>query len=88
MMKPARRRARTLLPTAMPAMVGAGRGCGWVEAEAVDELAWVVVGAGTGLAVVVKVITSCGWDVRVMVEVTVVVASALRTLRNVSMSIV
>ena len=83
-MKPARSRARTLLPAAMPAMAGVGRGFA-AAAAAVEEvgdglLVWEVGGGGMRLAVAVRVMMVGGWDVRVRVEVMVVVASALRTL--------
>jgi hypothetical protein len=84
MMKPARSRARTLPPAAMPAMAGVGSAFGVAEDE---EVGWVVsdaVGEGIMLAVSVRVTVVGGWEVTVMVEVMVVVVSALRTLRGVS----
>lgn len=87
-MKPARRRARTLLPVAMPAMAGVGRGwaggvvsAGW---GGVEGLGVGVVG-GMRLAVVVRVMVEGGREVSVRVEVMVMVVSASRTLGVVSM---
>jgi len=84
MMSPARRRARALLPAAMPAMVEVesweGLGSGVVDGDGMD---WESVGR-MRLAVVVKVMTEGGRDVSVKVEVRVIVASALRMLRIVS----
>ena len=75
-MRPARNRARVLLPAAMPAIVAVGRpGLGLGDGEGV------VVGLVLRLAVVVRVMVKGGWEVMVRVEVMVIVVSALRTLR-------
>ena len=84
MMKPARRRARTLPPAAMPAMAGVGSGFGAVEDEEVGWLVSDAVGEGIMLAVSVRVTVVGGLEVTVIVEVMVVVVSALRTLWDVS----
>jgi hypothetical protein len=79
MMNPARSRARTLLPAAMPAMAGVGSALGVVEDE---EVGWVVsgaVGEGMMLAVSVRVTVVGGWEVTVIVEVMVIVVCASRT---------
>ncbi len=75
-MRPARNRARVLLPAAMPAIVAVGRP--GLEIEVGDGKG-VVVGL-LRLAVVVRVTVKGGWEVTVRVEVMVIVVSALRTL--------
>jgi hypothetical protein len=78
-MKPARRRARTLLPVAMPAMAGPGRGWARVVSVGSGMVGTGVVG-GMRLAVVVRVTVEGGREVKVRVEVWVMVVSAKRTL--------
>jgi hypothetical protein len=79
-MKPARRRARTLLPAAMPAMAGPGRGWGARVVSVGSGRVGAGVVGGMRLAVVVRVTVEGGREVKVRVEVWVMVVSASRTL--------